>query len=251
MIVGREITADRGQLWLAAQQRIHDLLTGRAADGMTRPVPAMPGYAVRDLIIRLSGTGADALSGNIHPTRTPPQAGRPWLAMADAQLLTAWKAQAGPLASLVRAQPGAGQLLIDLVTHEHDLRSALDRPGARDDDAVVLSVELLAHDFSDRLRAAGAPALRMTCEQWGHDTAPPPYHAIIVADRFELFRAFTGRRSAAEIRRWMWSADPAPYLPYLYAGGALRDTDLDEPDPDIPPEYAARLRTQSWREPIG
>lgn len=49
----------------------------------------------------------------------------------------------------------------------------------------------------------------------------------------------------------MWSADPAPYLPYLSVDGALRDTDLDEPDPDIPPEYAERLRRQSWREPVG
>lgn len=250
MIVGREITADSGQLWLATQQRILDLLTGQTLDGMTRPVPALPGYVVRDLIIRLSSTGADALSGDVHPTRTPPHSPQARAAETDAELLTAWKAQAGALASLVRVQPRASQLLIDLVTHEHDLRGALDSHGARDDDAVVLAVELLAHDFSDRLRAAGAPALRMTCEQWGHDTAAPPYHAIIVADRFELFRAFTGRRSAEEIRRWMWSDDPAPYLPYLSATGALRGTDLDEPDPDVPPEYAERLRSQSWREPV-
>jgi hypothetical protein len=78
-----------------------------------------------------------------------------------------------------------------------------------------------------------------------------PCHAILVADRFELFRGFTGRRSAAEVRRWMWSSDPAPYLPYLSDSGSLRPTDLDEPDPDVPPEYAERLRTRSWREPVG
>jgi hypothetical protein len=101
------------------------------------------------------------------------------------------------------------------------------------------------------LRATAAPALRLTCEQWGYETAPPPCLAILVADRFELFRGFTGRRSAAEVRRWMWSDDPAPYLPYLSDSGSLRATDLDEPDPDVPPEYAQRLRTRSWREPVG
>ena len=151
----------------------------------------------------------------------------------------------------VRDDPRAGRLLIDLVTHEQDLRGALDCPGARADDAVAIAVELLAEEFAARLRAAGAPALRLTCEQWGYETAPPPCHAILVADRFELFRGFTGRRSATEVRRWMWSDDPGPYLPYLSDSGSLRATDLDEPDPDVPPEYAERLRTRSWREPVG
>ncbi len=31
---------------------------------------------------------------------------------------------------------------------------------------------------------------------------------------------------------------------------AERETALDEPDPTIPPEYAERLRTQGWREPL-
>ncbi|MGC1416978.1 MAG: hypothetical protein WA817_16950, partial [Candidatus Acidiferrum sp.] len=119
------------------------------------------------------------------------------------------------------------------------------------DDAVAVAVELLASEFAARLRAAGVSALRLTCEQWGYETAPPPCHAILVGDRFELFRGFTGRRSAAEVRRWMWSGDPGPYLPYLSDSGSLRATDLDEPDPDVPPEYAERLRTRSWREPVG
>lgn len=250
MIVGREITGDLGELWLETRQRVHDLLTRWASDDMTRPVPAMPGQTVRELIIRLVATERDALDGDIHPTHAGRGAGGARSAEPDAQLFAAWEAQASGVASLLRGDPCATRLLIDLVTHEHDLRTALDCPGARDSDAVVFAVEWLGQEFSARLRAAGAPALRMTCEQWGHDTAPPPYYAIIVADRFELFRAFTGRRSAAEVRRWMWSADPAPYLPYLSVDGALRDTDLDEPDPDIPPEYAERLRRQSWREPV-
>lgn len=251
MIVGREIIQDRGELWLGARQRIHDLLAQCATHHMTQPVPAMPGHTVRELIIRVVATERDALDGDIHSTHAGRRVGGPRSAQPDAKLLAEWAAQASGVASLLRDDPRATRLLIDLVTHEHDLRTALDCPGARDSDAVVFAVEWLAQEFSGRLRAAGVPALRMTCEQWAHDTGPPPYHAIIVVDRFELFRALTGRRSAAEVRRWMWSADPAPYLPYLSVDGALRDTDLDEPDPDIPPEYAERLRRQSWREPVG
>ena len=251
MIIGREIGGDHGEIWLATRQRVRGLLAGRTPSDMSRPVPAVPGLTVRDVLSGLVATAADALDGDIHATYGTPDGGRVPDPRTDAELLSAWDAQAAGVAALVRDDPRAGRLLIDLVTHEHDLRGALDCPGARADDAVAIAVELLATEFAARLRAAGAPALRLTCEQWGYETAPPPCHAILVADRFELFRGFTGRRSAAEVRRWMWSDDPGPYLPYLSDSGSLRATDLDEPDPDVPPEYAERLRTRSWREPVG
>jgi len=250
MIIGREIAGDHGEIWLATRQRVRDLLAGRTPAEMARPVPAMPGLTVRDVLRGLVATGADALDGDLHATYAASGGGRAPAAGTDAELLAAWDAQAGGIAALVREDPRAGRLLIDLATHEHDLRAALDCPGARADDAVAVAVELLAREFAARLRATGVPALRLTCEQWGYETAPPPVHAILVADRFELFRGFTGRRSAAEVRRWMWSGDPGPYLPYLSDSGSLRATDLDEPDPDVPPEYAERLRTRSWREPV-
>jgi hypothetical protein len=251
MIIGREIGGDHGEIWLATRQRVRDLLTGRTPAELARPVPAMPGLTVRDVLSGLVATAEDALDGDIHATYAAPDGRRAPAAGTDAELLSAWDAQADGIAALVRDDPRAGRLLIDLVTHEHDLRGALDCPGARADDAVAVAVELLGREFAARLGAAGVPALRLTCEQWGYETGPPPCHAILVADRFELFRGFTGRRSAAEVRRWMWSDDPGPYLPYLSDSGSLRATDLDEPDPDVPPEYAERLRTRSWREPVG
>jgi hypothetical protein len=251
MIIGREIDRDHGEIWLATRQRVRELLVGRTPTDMSRPVPAMPGRTVRDVLSGLVATGTDGLDGDIHATYGTPDGGHAPDARTGAELLSAWDAQAAGVAALVRDDPRAWRLLTDLVTHEHDLRGALNCPGARADDAVAIAVELLAGEFAARLRSAGAPALRLTCEQWGYETAPPPCQAILVADRFELFRGFTGRRSAAEVRRWMWSGDPAPYLPYLSDSGSLRATDLDEPDPDVPPEYAERLRTRSWREPVG
>jgi hypothetical protein len=250
MIVGRQMDEDHGRLWSSTQRRIVDLLSDRSPGQLDRTVPAASGHTVHEVVALVVEAGVDALAGDVHGTLEPGPGWPERAALDPAALRRQWDAQADDVAALVRAEPGAGRLLVDLVTHEHDLRTALDRPGARDDDAVVLSVELLAHGLNERLAGAGAPPLRITCEQWGHETAPPPYHAILVADRFELFRALTGRRSAAEVRRWMWSDDPAPYLPYLAVRGALRETDLDEPDPTIPPEYAERLRRQNWREPV-
>ena len=51
----------------------------------------------------------------------------------------------------------------------------------------------------------------------------------VVADPFELFRALTGRRSAAQIRRFEWNVDPEPYLPLFDQWPfRLRSADLPE-----------------------
>jgi hypothetical protein len=59
------------------------------------------------------------------------------------------------------------------------------------------------------------------------EVSEPPV-AVLEADPRELCRAFTGRRSAAQVRRFGWSGDPDIYLP-LFAQPpffALRREDL-------------------------
>ena len=65
MIIGREIGRDHGEIWLATRQRVRDLLTERTPTDMSRPVPAMPGLTVRDVLSGLVATAADALDGDI------------------------------------------------------------------------------------------------------------------------------------------------------------------------------------------
>jgi hypothetical protein len=43
----------------------------------------------------------------------------------------------------------------------------------------------------------------------------------------------SGRRSAAEIRRWNWSGDPQPYLAVIAETGLPID-DVRERDPRVP-----------------
>lgn len=244
MIIGRRVSGN-DRIWLDTTQRIRRLVVDLPEERLAAPVTAAGGRSVRDVLGLLVGTAADAVAGRLHGVLdVEKSASRP-----VAALMAELDDRAAALAALVRDEPGAGRLLVDLVSVEHDLRTALDEHGARDDDAVVVAVEIMAGVLSERLAEAGVPGLRLTCEQWGHDTAEP-CHQILVADRFELFRGLGGRRSAHEIRRWMWSADPGPYLPYFAVYGEVRELPLDEPDPTIPPEYAERLRRQNWREPL-
>ncbi|HKB27785.1 MAG TPA: hypothetical protein VKC59_02080, partial [Candidatus Limnocylindrales bacterium] len=56
----------------------------------------------------------------------------------------------------------------------------------------------------------------------------PPVGTLDV-DRFELFRAMTGRRSERQIRAYDWSVDPAPYLPVFSFGPfTMSPTDIGE-----------------------
>ena len=49
------------------------------------------------------------------------------------------------------------------------------------------------------------------------------------APSFELFRALTGRRSSAQIRRYDWTCDPEPYLPaFDYGPFTKSPTDIEE-----------------------
>lgn len=243
MIIRRQI-GDPGQVWIDTIERVRSLLAGCSDAELSTPVAGAGDRAIGELVARIDGLIGDASSGIVHGLLdTTPSSG------STGELVAGLGAHAEQVTGVVGTHPDGIRLIAELATAEQDLRSALDRHAARDDDAVILSIEYQAGVLAERLAAAGAPGLRITCEQWGYDTAET-CHEILVADRFELFRAMNGRRSAAEVRRWMWSSDPAPFLPYLAVWGSLRETDLDEVDPTIPPEYAARLRGQNWREPI-
>ena len=131
-----------------------------------------------------------------------------------AELLGDWERYGPEFEKLLAGAPEeiAGQALFDAATHEHDVRQAIARPGARDSDAMELSWDWLV---SVRTQA-GAPAIRFVTEQRrrgrrrgraGGDRARAP--------RFELLRATTGRRTAEEIASYEW--EPAPDVTILLA----------------------------------
>lgn len=126
------------------------------------------------------------------------------------------------------------ELIVATVCLEHDVRCALDLPGSRDTAAVKLALDVLSDGLSERCRDSGLEPLRITVEQWGTIAGEGAANRCLVADRFDLVRAMQGRRSEAQVRRWNWGTDPAPYLPVLWAGGRLPRTDVRERDPRIP-----------------
>jgi hypothetical protein len=151
------------------------------------------------------------------------------------ELLEEWLAAVRDMEAALRRDEGLTTcLLVDAVTHEHDLRAALDAPGFRDDPSLLVALDALSGELSDRVEAQRLPALRITVEQWGTIVGHGAATRCLVADRFEFVRGMAGRRSAAQVRRWNWSDDASPYLQVMSSTGALSAVDVRERDPRVP-----------------
>src|SRR5262245_61889011 len=151
------------------------------------------------------------------------------------QTLTGWTAGAPRFEEAISAFdiPPA---VIDVASHEQDIRGALGRPGARDCPAV----RQMAGWLLQRLRTP--VPVRVTVEDaevlagpaGGGRAAAEPWPGAggeevlgLRTPRFEAFRWRMGRRSRDQLAALDWSGDPAPVLDHLVIFGPAR-TDIIE-----------------------
>jgi len=108
--------------------------------------------------------------------------------------------------------PAGAQWVFDFSTHEHDIRGALDAPGARDADTWWISLEFITPGFHAAVAEHRLPPLRIVTGPriWAPEGVEPV--ETLTADPFEFGRAISGRRSLDQIRAFDWSTDPEPYL---------------------------------------
>ncbi len=101
----------------------------------------------------------------------------------------------------------AGQAIADVVTHEHDVRHALDQTGAHDSDAVLIGSAWCAQWIGQRTREAGG-TLRIETDLWSHTFGDDAPTTTLRTSAFEVLRAATGRRSVAQIEAYEWDGPP-------------------------------------------
>jgi uncharacterized protein (TIGR03083 family) len=183
-----------------ARLRITELVLSLADDELARAVPACPGWTVHDVVSHITGVADDALNGRMDGVATDP-----WTAaqvergrgMATADLLGRWTEQAAVFESF----PLPPQAVIDLTTHEQDIRGAVDQPGARDTDEIQFAFELLAQRAVEEV-----PGLRVEAD--GTTFGPDDATSTLRGDRYDLYRAMMGRRSPAQLRALDWGGEP-------------------------------------------
>jgi uncharacterized protein (TIGR03083 family) len=209
---------DIASLYRDARLRIAELTGRLRGEELAAPVPACPGWTVQDVVAHLVGVAEDAVAGRLRgppsDAQTAEQVAR-YKGRPLAELLERWSQVARPfeqrIGTLAVRPP-----LIDVVSHEHDIRGALGRPGARDTDGVRLAAEALLqfHPPVPLLIVVDERELRVGPE--GHATL------ILQTTRWDTLRWRMGRRSRRQLAAMEWSADPASVFDHLMVFGPAK-----------------------------
>jgi uncharacterized protein (TIGR03083 family) len=231
-------------VYTAVRERVTELAGRLSADRLDAPVPACPLWNVRDVVAHLAGTARDVCTGNVTGASSPE-----WTAaQVEARrgrdvgaLLAEWAEDAARIQGAL-ASRGGTQIVMDALTHEQDLRRALDAPYSPADDELVLGLKFLAPRFAlavDRLAATrpglGSIEAHSGGRTWRLGAGDP--RITLRADALDLMRSLTGRRTLGQIARLDWSGDPAPWLP-AFAWGVFTPT----PEP-VEPLHGTSTRT--------
>jgi uncharacterized protein (TIGR03083 family) len=217
--------AAAGPAFRGVRERVSDLLAGSSEVAET-PVPACPEWTVREVVAHMVGACEDVLAGNLEGVASEAWTDAQVARHADDELtslLGLW-AEIGPQLDEVTPlfpKPSAAQFVFDATTHEHDLRAALDQPGARGSEGVRIGAAFLAGGLVRGGAADGLPPLRVETEDAVYEIGEGAA-VVLRASPFELLRGLGGRRSMDQIAAMDWQGDPAPYLRRIAAGTTLR-----------------------------
>ena len=197
------------EIYRESRQRTAGLVMGLGADELARTVPACPEWTVHQLVAHLAGVAADFRSG-----RTEGAPGEEWTARHVAEreqvpvldLLEQWNADADGFEKI------PGQMAMDALTHEADLRAVLGRERLPDHPWQAMLTGIVTRYLTE---------LTVKTEFGVIGEGP----VTLEVDGYELWRAFFGRRSHRQMESWNWSERyPVEKVPFFPS----RETDLVE-----------------------
>ncbi|CCH27686.1 maleylpyruvate isomerase family mycothiol-dependent enzyme [Actinosynnema sp. NPDC047251] len=210
----------------AARRRITSLVT---TGDTAAEVEACPGWTVKDVVAHLAAGLGDFANGQFDGVETGEWGERQVRDRRDralGDLLVEWERNFQVAEGLFDSPAGA-VLIAEVVEHEHDIRTALGRPGERDNVAVRAALTRPLQEVDQRLRSRELPALRITLEHGDRIVGEGDPSATLRTSSFELLRVVGGRRSESQIRSLDWDGDPSRWLAALQLFGT-RETALVE-----------------------
>jgi uncharacterized protein (TIGR03083 family) len=223
-----------GAAYETSRQRVIELARGLDEQGLATTVPACPAWTVKDLVAHVTGICTDILEGRYEGvgqedwTKAQVEARRD---LPLEEIIAEWDEQAPKVEEVLDNvfHPAiAAMTLSDLVTHEQDLRGAINKPGGRDTRDFELALEADARTVGRNLKKTDLPALRVVAGEgleWSIGNGDP--QGDVKGDPFELYRTMGGRRTRAQARALEWSVDPEPYIEIFCLYG-YRDEPLVE-----------------------
>ena len=220
------------------EARLRLIEFGRSLDAAqaSTPVPALPGWTVKDTFSHLAGLATDTVGGN-PPDGVPDDVytARQVAERSDhdlAQVLDEWE-RSGPaveelLAGLGKAAPR--NIVIDIWSHEVDIRSALATRVPDGGMAERMLDGTVRRAFGLGWASQGLAPLRIVVpgDEWVVGDGEPV--GALRSDLFELGRVMLGRRSPAQMAALAWEGvDPAPWLEAVAFFGPAETDVVDSP----------------------
>jgi uncharacterized protein (TIGR03083 family) len=212
----------------AGYQDTHTRLSALVAEldgtALATKAPACPGWTVQDVVAHLLATAEDALAGRL---TGPPDEEQTAVQVARFKghdirdMLTSWKVAAPQFADLVAAVD-VPPAVLDIASHEQDIRGALGLPGGRDTEVIRWASTTLIN------RLTPPVPMRVTVEDAEYRVGPEEGDELRLSTcRYDVFRWRFGRRSRAQLAALDWSGDPSPVLDHLVVFGPAT-TDIIE-----------------------
>jgi hypothetical protein len=166
--------------------RIADLMRSINSEQAKVVVPHCPQWTVKDCFAHMVGVPEDIINGQMDGVTTEAWTDRQVQRHKQnsvSDLLAIWETNAPLFANILPKipQPVLSQFMFDQTTHEHDIRAALGKPGARDSMAVAVAEGFLRNSLSKN----GDPAIASMANHEVHG--------------FEFLRSLSGRRSKEQI----------------------------------------------------
>jgi hypothetical protein len=205
-----------GRLYRETRERLTSLVRELDDDALNAMVPACPAWSVRDVLCHLVANMEDGAAGTltIPPSELDTAAQLARCRSRDlTEMLETWAALAPPVEQAI-GELGMWPAVIDVATHEQDIRGAVDRPGAKQTQAIWHAAGWLITELRTPI------SLVVAVEDGEFRVGlPGTVELALATSRYEAFRWRMGRRSRAQLAALDWSGDPAPVLDHLTVFG--------------------------------
>jgi uncharacterized protein (TIGR03083 family) len=211
------------------RERLSELVCGLTDEELRRTVPACPAWDVHDVIAHMSGV-QELLTAGERPTGDT----QDWIDAIVAarrdipvgELLDRWAACEQGTSALIDG--GVQVLLVDVISHEHDIRNAVGRPGSRQVPEVPVAVEVMLTNLSGLIDEAGLGALAVDTGRARWTSHDAPIGCTLEVEPWEALRIILSRRTDEEMRAEPVTGDIEPYIRLLDARSPLPRQSLGE-----------------------
>lgn len=239
--------AELADIYEQLRTEISELVTGLEPGQLDTPVPATPGWTITDIVAHVTADATCVIAGDF-PREFFEAFGEPaavtkvndWTArqLRERQghsledLLQEWKASGTEMTAMMRGEkawpadmlPFTDRIILtDAAVHQQDIFGALGIEHAREDAPIRIGLTGYIATMGWRLGPAGLPPMSFDVGDKTYVAGDGEPTATVRANRFELFRAMSGRRSPEQIAAYNWTGDPEPYIPYFYPYGIRTD----------------------------